>query len=58
MKIQFIFKWYDFWIGLFYDQKKKYLYFFPIPMLGVVLKFKTKPKFDSNDVKQPWNWKK
>ena len=40
MKTQLIFKWYDIWIGFFYDQKKKWLYFFPIPMCGIILKFK------------------
>lgn len=36
--IQFIFAWYDFWIGLYWDRKKKYLYIFPVPMFGVVIK--------------------
>lgn len=41
MKVQLIFKWFDFWIGFFYDQKKKWLYFFPIPMVGIVFKMKS-----------------
>ena len=38
MKIKIIFAWYDFWIGLFYDQKKKWLYIFPMPMIGILIK--------------------
>jgi hypothetical protein len=38
MKIQFIFKWYDIWIGFFYDKKKKWIYFLPLPMIGVIIK--------------------
>lgn len=32
--ITLIWAWYDAWIGLFYDQNKKRLYIFLIPMLG------------------------
>lgn len=42
MKIYLIFAWYDFWIGLYFDRKKKCLYFFPFPMIGFVLEFKGK----------------
>jgi hypothetical protein len=38
MKVKLIFAWYDLWIGLFWDKKKKWLYIFPIPMFGVVIK--------------------
>uniref|UniRef100_A0A6M3J1Y8 Uncharacterized protein n=1 Tax=viral metagenome TaxID=1070528 RepID=A0A6M3J1Y8_9ZZZZ len=34
-----IFRWYDFWIGFFYDKSKNILYFFPIPMFGLVVNF-------------------
>ena len=40
MKVKLIFAWYDFWIGLFYDQKKKRLYVFPIPMIGIIIQFR------------------
>lgn len=38
MKVQLIFKWFDFWIGIFYDQKKNWIYLLPIPMVGIIFK--------------------
>lgn len=39
MSIKPIFAWYDFWVGLFWDGKKKILYVFPVPMLGIKISF-------------------
>jgi hypothetical protein len=39
IKFKIIFKWYDFWIGLFWDRHRKMLYIFPIPMLGIRISF-------------------
>lgn len=36
----FHFAWYDFWIGLYWDRKKKILYFFPFPMFGFSMDLK------------------
>jgi hypothetical protein len=44
MKIQFIFRWYDFWIGVFYDRKKRWIYFLPVPMVGIVIKLPSPKK--------------
>lgn len=37
MKIRLIFAWYDLWVGVFIDRKKKMVYIFPVPCLGVVV---------------------
>lgn len=43
MSINPIFAWYDLWIGAFWDQNKRRLYIFPVPMLGIVIQFGGKP---------------
>lgn len=35
--IEFLFAWYDIWVGVFIDIKKQTIYIFPIPMFGVRL---------------------
>lgn len=43
--VEFIFAWYDLWVGIFVDRAKGKIYIFPLPMFGVVLNFKkSKPK--------------
>lgn len=42
MKIRPIFAWYDFWIGAFWDSKKRKLYIFPLPMFGIVVSLNQK----------------
>lgn len=42
MKVNLVFAWYDFWVGFFWDSKKRILYFFPLPMIGVVFTFPPK----------------
>ena|SRR3990167_6314772 len=32
--IEFIFRWYDLWVGFYWDRKSRILYFFPVPMFG------------------------
>ncbi|MEX0933013.1 MAG: hypothetical protein WDZ77_02865 [Candidatus Pacearchaeota archaeon] len=39
MRFEFFFEWRDFWIGFYWDNKKKILYFLPLPMAGIKLIF-------------------
>lgn len=31
-----VFAWYDFWVGVYIDRKKRKVYILPIPCVGVV----------------------
>ncbi len=41
MKIKPFFKWYDLWIGMFIDTKKKAIYIIPFPMFGIKIDYRT-----------------
>lgn len=43
MTIKPVFAWYDFWVGIFWDRRKRVLYVLPVPMLGVKFCFAYKP---------------
>jgi hypothetical protein len=34
-RVRFFFRWYDLWIGAYYDRDQRALYVCPLPMLGV-----------------------
>lgn len=40
MKVKPIFRWFDFWIGLYWDRRNRHLYVMPLPMLGFRLSFR------------------
>lgn len=46
MKFKLIFKWFDFWIGFFWDRKERILYFFPVPMFGMMITFPPKITYE------------
>jgi hypothetical protein len=35
MKIEPMFAWYDFWVGLRYDKNNNIIYLFTLPMFGI-----------------------
>lgn len=39
MEVNFIFAWYDLWIGAFWDSSKRRLYILPLPCIGICLQF-------------------
>ena len=36
-RVKLLFAWYDIWVGFYWDRKEKVLYFFPVPMLGLMI---------------------
>jgi len=42
--MKFIFAWYDLWIGIYWDKKKRRLYILPIPMVGIYIQFFVVPE--------------
>lgn len=42
IKIRPVLAWYDFWIGVFWDRKKRIVYILPLPMMGVAISFQRK----------------
>lgn len=43
-KVDLIFAWYDIWVGIFIDKKKRVVYVFPIPMFGIKITLGGKAK--------------
>lgn len=41
-KIEFIFAWYDMWIGMYWDRDRRWLYVLPFFCIGFVIKFDNK----------------
>jgi len=39
MKISLKWKWYDLWIGFYWDRDNKILYFCPLPTIVIEVKF-------------------
>jgi hypothetical protein len=36
------FKWYDFWVGIYWDKEKQRVYIIPFPMVGYVIHMRGK----------------
>ncbi len=43
MTIKPFFRWYDLWVGAYWDRKDRVLYVCPLPMLGVRISFTRSP---------------
>lgn len=53
LTVEGFFRWYDLWIGAYWDRKEKTLYVCPVPMLGikVVLHWLRTPQATTGDRK-------
>jgi len=40
-RVSAVLAWYDFWVGVYWDRKKRLLYVFPLPMMGFVVNCQT-----------------
>ena len=43
-------KWFDIWVGFFWDTKSKKLYYFPFPMIGLVVSWQQCPRCNTRPV--------
>lgn len=50
MKVKLFFAWYDIWVGFYWSREDKILYFCPVPMVVISIRFKSKDLGDG-----PWN---
>lgn len=39
MRAEIIFRWFDFYVGLYFDRRNRTLYVFPVPMFGLKIRF-------------------
>lgn len=39
MRVRPIIAWYDLWVGLFWDGRKRRLYVFPVPCVGFYIEW-------------------
>ncbi len=50
--MKLIFAWYDFYVGIYIARESGLLYIFPIPMVGVVIRYK-KPTVTTININIP-----
>jgi hypothetical protein len=48
-KAKFFFRWYDMWIGAYYDRRDRRLFVCPLPMVGIVFDFGPRNKSRSQE---------
>lgn len=45
-----IFAWYDLWVGIFWDSRKRKLYILPVPCVGVVIEIPKRHNAEVSEV--------